>query len=102
MLLDNNFASIVSAVLWGRNVYCNITRFLQASPPVRVQCHAQLKQQCTITVGVGGPPGFLRHCSPPQWHRVAFCLGRLHSCWGMLDLGSAWCTAPSVGVLPIQ
>ena len=31
VLLDNNFASIVSAVLWGRNVYCNITRFLQAS-----------------------------------------------------------------------
>jgi len=30
VLLDNNFASIVSAVLWGRNVYCNITRFLQA------------------------------------------------------------------------
>ena len=29
MLLDNNFASIVSAVLWGRNVYANITRFLQ-------------------------------------------------------------------------
>jgi len=31
VLLDNNFASIVSAVLWGRNVYANITRFLQAS-----------------------------------------------------------------------
>ncbi|KAL4422348.1 hypothetical protein ABPG75_008545, partial [Micractinium tetrahymenae] len=29
VLLDNNFASIVSAVLWGRNVYANITRFLQ-------------------------------------------------------------------------
>ncbi|PSC68202.1 calcium-translocating P-type PMCA-type [Micractinium conductrix] len=29
VLLDDNFASIVSAVLWGRNVYANITRFLQ-------------------------------------------------------------------------
>ncbi|GAB4821345.1 hypothetical protein N2152v2_008391 [Parachlorella kessleri] len=29
VLLDNNFASIVSAVLWGRGVYANITRFLQ-------------------------------------------------------------------------
>lgn len=34
MLLDNNFASIVSAVLWGRNVYANITRFLQVSQGV--------------------------------------------------------------------
>lgn len=29
ILLDNNFASIVSAALWGRNVYASITRFLQ-------------------------------------------------------------------------
>jgi cation transport ATPase len=34
VLLDNNFASIVSAVLWGRNVYANITRFLQVSQGV--------------------------------------------------------------------
>lgn len=33
VLMDNNFASIVSAVLWGRGVYANITRFLQASRP---------------------------------------------------------------------
>ena len=37
VLLDNNFASIVSAVLWGRNVYCNITRFLQARLVVTMQ-----------------------------------------------------------------
>lgn len=29
LLLDNNFASIVSAVKWGRNVYASITKFLQ-------------------------------------------------------------------------
>lgn len=29
ILMDNNFASTVSAALWGRNVYANISRFLQ-------------------------------------------------------------------------
>lgn len=29
ILVDNNFASTVSAALWGRNVYANIARFLQ-------------------------------------------------------------------------
>ena len=29
LLLDNNFASVVSAVRWGRNVYAGITKFLQ-------------------------------------------------------------------------
>jgi len=29
ILVDNNFASTVSAALWGRNVYANISRFLQ-------------------------------------------------------------------------
>jgi Ca2+ transporting ATPase len=29
ILLDDNFASIVKAVIWGRNIYDNIRRFLQ-------------------------------------------------------------------------
>jgi len=29
LLLDNNFASVVSAVRWGRNVYASIAKFLQ-------------------------------------------------------------------------
>lgn len=29
VLLDDTFTSILSAVLWGRNVYSNVTRFLQ-------------------------------------------------------------------------
>jgi hypothetical protein len=29
ILVDNNFASTVSAALWGRNVYSNISKFLQ-------------------------------------------------------------------------
>jgi hypothetical protein len=40
LLLDNNFASVVSAVRWGRNVYASIAKFLQfqararAPPPL--------------------------------------------------------------------
>lgn len=29
ILLDDNFRSIVRAVMWGRNIYDNIRRFLQ-------------------------------------------------------------------------
>ena len=29
ILVDNNFASTISAALWGRNVYSNISKFLQ-------------------------------------------------------------------------
>lgn len=29
LLMDNNFASIVQAVKWGRNVYAGVARFLQ-------------------------------------------------------------------------
>ena len=34
LLMDNNFASIVSAVKWGRNVYAGIARFLQVPQAV--------------------------------------------------------------------
>ena len=36
ILVDNNFTSIVKAVLWGRNVYDNIRRFLQFQLSVNV------------------------------------------------------------------
>jgi len=29
ILLDDNFASIITAVKWGRNIYCNVRKFLQ-------------------------------------------------------------------------
>jgi Ca2+ transporting ATPase len=29
MILDDNFCSIVNAVVWGRNIYENIRRFIQ-------------------------------------------------------------------------
>lgn len=35
LLMDNNFASIVSSVKWGRNVYAGIIKFLQ----VRLACN---------------------------------------------------------------
>lgn len=36
ILLDDNFASIVKAVMWGRNIYDNIRRFLQFQLTVNV------------------------------------------------------------------
>lgn len=37
LLMDNNFASIVSAVKWGRNVYASIARFLQVRTCCRLK-----------------------------------------------------------------
>lgn len=36
ILLDDNFASIVKACVWGRNIYDNIRRFLQFQLTVNV------------------------------------------------------------------
>ena len=36
ILVDNNFASTISAALWGRNVYSNITKFLQFQLTVNI------------------------------------------------------------------
>ena len=36
ILLDDNFASIVSACMWGRNIYDNIRRFLQFQLTVNI------------------------------------------------------------------
>jgi P-type E1-E2 ATPase len=36
IILDDNFASIVRAVLWGRNVYDSIRKFLQFQLTVNV------------------------------------------------------------------
>ena len=46
LLLDNNFASLVQAVKWGRNVYEGIIKFLQF--------------QVQLDVGVRKP-----QCAPP-------------------------------------
>jgi len=36
MLTDDNFSSIVKAVMWGRNIYDNISKFLQFQLTVNV------------------------------------------------------------------
>jgi P-type E1-E2 ATPase len=36
ILLDDNFKSIVSAVMWGRNIYDNIRKFIQFQLTVNV------------------------------------------------------------------
>jgi P-type Ca2+ transporter type 2B len=36
VLLDDNFASIVTAVKWGRNIYTNVRKFLQFQLTVNV------------------------------------------------------------------
>lgn len=36
ILTDDNFRSIVKAVMWGRNVYDSISKFYLASPTVTV------------------------------------------------------------------
>ena len=36
ILVDNNFSSIVNSVLWGRNIYDNIRKFLQFQLSVNV------------------------------------------------------------------
>lgn len=53
IIMDDNFASIVKAVLWGRNTFASIRKFLQFQvrlltiPAPRI-CH----QQCQVTVNV--------------------------------------------------
>ena len=34
VIMDDNFSSIVKSVLWGRSVFANLRKFLQASLPV--------------------------------------------------------------------
>lgn len=36
IILDDNFASIVTAIKWGRNIYCNVRKFLQFQLTVNV------------------------------------------------------------------
>ena len=38
VLTDNNFKSCLQAILWGRNIYQNVTRFLQFQMTVNLSC----------------------------------------------------------------
>jgi len=55
MLTDDNFSSIVKAVMWGRNIYDNISKFLQFQLTVNVvavvlafigACAVQVRDWC--------------------------------------------------------
>jgi len=36
VLMDDNFASIITAIKWGRNIYCSIRKFLQFQLTVNI------------------------------------------------------------------
>jgi Ca2+ transporting ATPase len=49
ILMDDNFASIITAVKWGRNIYDNIRRFIQFQLTVNVVAvTAAITGACTI------------------------------------------------------
>lgn len=53
LLLDSNMLSIVKSVLWGRNVYAGITKFLQFQACLVLSDLLRYSQYCC----------FARHCS---------------------------------------
>lgn len=53
MLTDDNFRSIVKAVMWGRNVYDSISKFLQFQLTVNlVAIIVAFVGACVVQVGV--------------------------------------------------
>lgn len=61
ILTDDNFSSIVKAVMWGRNVYDSISKFLQFQLTVNVvavivaftgACITQVREGCVWACGV--------------------------------------------------
>lgn len=85
ILTDDNFSSIVKAVMWGRNVYDSISKFLQFQLTVNVVAViVAFTGACITQVGpLGGGQG-----------RAGWSLGRVHThtgppqvvtppCWGL-------------------
>ena len=48
ILMDDNFASTMSAVMWGRNIFNNIRKFLQFQLTVNISCLATIFVCATI------------------------------------------------------
>jgi len=70
ILTDDNFTSIVKAVMWGRNVYDSIAKFLQFQLTVNVVAViAAFLGACAIKVGQ-----LYTHL------RLAYCVVQLRSC----------------------
>ncbi|KAM9671931.1 plasma membrane calcium-transporting ATPase 1 isoform 2-T11 [Trichechus inunguis] len=87
ILTDDNFTSIVKAVMWGRNVYDSISKFLQFQLTVNVvavivaftgACITQI-----IIVQFGGKPFSCSELSIEQWLWSIF-LGMGTLLWGQL------------------
>ncbi|XP_040136087.1 plasma membrane calcium-transporting ATPase 1 isoform X4 [Ictidomys tridecemlineatus] len=87
ILTDDNFTSIVKAVMWGRNVYDSISKFLQFQLTVNVvavivaftgACITQI-----IIVQFGGKPFSCSELSVEQWLWSIF-LGMGTLLWGQL------------------
>lgn len=67
--MDNNFASIVGAVRWGRNVYAGVARFLQFQLTIN---------GVAIATAVGGALALQAcspHFSPPSLACLAVSIG---------------------------
>ena len=59
ILTDDNFTSIVKAVMWGRNVYDSIAKFLQFQLTVNlVAVTVAFVGACTINVRCSDLPSF--------------------------------------------
>lgn len=77
ILTDDNFSSIVKAVMWGRNVYDSISKFLQFQLTVNVvavivaftgACITQVGPgSLTPEAGKGRPPGRPRLLESQRW-----------------------------------
>lgn len=88
ILTDDNFSSIVKAVMWGRNVYDSISKFLQFQLTVNVvavivaftgACITQVGPRIIIPKsGKGQPPGHPRLLESQRWAwiHVMACLPR--------------------------
>ncbi len=65
LLLDSSFSSIVSAVLWGRNVYASVTKFLQFQLTANVVRGEGARARAQATEGLHASLGCAHACDWP-------------------------------------
>lgn len=75
ILTDDNFTSIVKAVMWGRNVYDSISKFLQFQITVNVVAViVAFTGACITQVGWGLDSRVARGCSQGRGGGIAYLL----------------------------